>query len=374
MCKITKSILLSLFVTLFAQFPISGMYYRINQNINPNADGCIKNVETGKYCQHKTLEATFKFEKNNRKITNPYFSNQDKNAYKVRVLPCLRQPISGPCGFYSVFHLVQLLKGQSLLSRQALNNLYRGNSAYQRSINYGESSRSNEMQKVAMKHFTNKNFIIAKNGREANQKTLIRYDGYGREIGRETSDGFLDRVKEFQRNGTTQYLVISCEKNATIPGIRLDWDNKNDRLNSLHNHWIAIKIEWVNKQKPGKCPVIISVAESGSPKDLRYARIIHWYYHKFVHAYNFYINRSKFPAASSYRSRNFSNASSSTSKFPATSSYRSRNFSNISSSTSNFPAVRSYRKSNFPKVRNSTSSFPATHSYRRRNFTVYNKI
>jgi len=247
MFKITKSIVISLSFALFTQFPISGMY----NGIDPNADGCIQDAKTEKYRQEQTLEATFAFDEYNGTITEMDFydfSSEDKNAYKIKAIPCLRQPVSGPCGFYSVFHLSQLYKGQSLLNRDALDRLYSNNNAYQQSVSYEIASCSKKMQNIVdqkMNYFTNNNFTIANGGKEANREisTERTLDMYGNIISETTrdSDRFLDRVRKFQQNGTSQYLVISGDANATIPDVTLDW-NTASRPNCLRGHWMAIKL------------------------------------------------------------------------------------------------------------------------------------
>jgi len=287
MYKIIKSILISLSFGLLSQFPLSGMFYQ-QRIINPNKDGCIINAENGRLCDRQTLEATFEKRENTISQVNFYnFGSQDKNVYKVKAIPCLRQPRSGPCGFYSLFHLVQLYWGANLLNQNALNRLLGGNYAFQNSIKNGASSASNDIQNIAnqkMRYFTENNFVVTDGQRDMNQPFTC--DQYQNRIGREDYDSFINRIRQFQQNGTTQYLVISGSTNPNIPGIRLTWNNKNDRLNCLRGHWMALKIEW--QGVAGQSPVVLSVAESGSPKDLRYAKLIHWYYYTFVHAHDFY--------------------------------------------------------------------------------------
>jgi len=301
--KLTKIAIISIFCVLFAQsISLVAMNGRVSYVRVPAGDGDIKNTQTGKFCKNRTLETVFRYTPNFGAIyegKNSDFQRQDKNVYKVRALPCLLQKDSGPCGWYSVFHVSQMCLGRNLLDRDAFNRSF-GNldrefkNASSKSSSTPSSATDTMQQYISayMKHLNNKNFVIASGGQEANQTitTKYQYDGYGNLLGRtkKTSCRFIDRVKEFQRKGTTQHLIIKTDADPTIPGVRLGWDNRNDRLNCLPQHGLALKIEWQNPRRPGQCPAILSVADSGSPKDNRYIRLIHWYYHKFVHAHDFY--------------------------------------------------------------------------------------
>ena len=292
MYKKAKSIIIVLFFAFVAHCHLFGMFV-----ITDGKDGCIVNArESGSWvarmCEGISLESNFVKRDGVVQEIGPLDASQGRNAYRVKALPCLRQPKSGPCGFYSLFHLSQMYKDQTLLDRDTFED------SFHDIYKYCDASGSGDMQKYVtrhMKYFTKENFTIASGGKESNRKIIILTDGWGREIRRkEMRDEFLYRVKEFQRNGTAQYLVIGTDVDVTILDVTLDWDNKNDRLHCIPNHWIALKIEW--QGLPGQSPVILSVADSGSSKDLRYAELIHWYYHKFVHAHDFYLEREPMPA------------------------------------------------------------------------------
>jgi len=204
-----------------------------------------------------------------------------KNFYEVTARTCLRQPKSGPCGWYSMYHLSKLKNGGSLLKR----NLFE--STFDYSKRYCDTSSSRAMKEFIesgnVKGLYSRNvMIVCSKMNDLNyfdNKKVITFGRY---------NSIKERIKDFQKNGNTQYLIVSTSSKSSINGINLHWDDKNNRRSCMGNHWIAIRIAWQDRSKPGKCSVCMDVADSGSVKDNRYAALIHWYYYMFVSKYNYY--------------------------------------------------------------------------------------
>jgi len=252
-----------------------GNSWTVNGNMRPS-DGCIKNAQTGNLCIGRGLETVFVKNGNTiREGNNANFNTNSRNVYKVRAEAGLHQPHSGPCGFYSIFHLSQLKSGASLLDRHTFERIFDHN------VRHCDTSASNHMRQFIQQRIRNLN---APNVMISSVR-INQANGYVSSFGRNNLQG---HIRDFQRNGTSQYIIASTDENSGIRGLRLNWDNRNDRLSCLANHWIALKISWSDRNRSGRCPIEISVVDSGGVKDNRYTALVHWYYNLFTHAYNYY--------------------------------------------------------------------------------------
>ena len=263
--------------------------------INPYNDGCVQSSVTGKLHVCKPLESVFVANgKNIVEGKEDDFVSGDRNVYKVRQFPGLWQEVSGPCGYYALFHLDRMIKsmdangnlldlsGNQLFDRAEYENFFCQCSQelpHIRKRNSSEIALSNrEMKKLIkrrIKSLHKENVAISFS--EINHLEPSYSNTF--------TDGMLTaRIQDFRNNGTPQYLVIgSGEKSKNvknIKGLKLCWDDRLGRKSCLSGHWFAMSIAWAGK--PQKSPVIITLADSGMIRDSRYASIIHWYYQVFV--------------------------------------------------------------------------------------------
>ena len=266
MYKITRSAIISLSFLLLLPVQIYGFY--ANFTNDENQDGVIKSALSNR-CSDQILSKNFIKRDNTISESKNLDVAQGRHTYTVQSMPCLKQIQDGPCGFYSIFHLSQMHHNKNLLDRQKLTNEFR------REIYYN-TSKTKSMYNYIEQHTPyfnpTENFTII-----SNKKSNIMPG---------ERDNLPILIRKFQTEGTPQYLVVHTNCNTPISDITLSWDNRNDRLACIENHWIAVKIEWQGRE--GQSPVIISIADSGSSKDNRFTYLAHWFYHKFVHEYNFY--------------------------------------------------------------------------------------
>ena len=214
------------------------------------------------------------------------FSYNNKYIYKVREYPCLFQGVSGPCGYFSLYNLLSFYensfmgKNSIMLDRAFFDEVYKNwekyvyNGRIKRPMAYSVSSR--ELIR-----------LIKNKVRKLNKKNVMVVYGdvdsfsYNRVA---TMDGrsLKERIRDFRQNGTPQYLIIKTSGKKSIKGVTFEWDDSLGRCSCLQNHWITLKIEWKDPSRPQKCPVLLSVADSGRVLDNRFTATIHWYYHLFV--------------------------------------------------------------------------------------------
>jgi len=264
--------------------------FSLSGYIDPNSDGCMQCSATGKLCVCKPLESVFVMNGINiEEGEEEDFSYGDKNVYKVREFPSLRQKVKGPCGHYALFNLLSMAENSKKMSRvdcdcsfmldrerfefflsqwvQELINI-RGYVSSSRAISNLEIKK---LIKRCVESLYKENVMISfsdiNNLDERDANTF-------------TSGSIKERIRDFRENGTPQYFIFSSSDRKRVKGVKLRWDDRMGRKACLDNHWLAMKIEW--SEEAQKSPVIISVADSGAIKDNRYAAMIHWYYQVFV--------------------------------------------------------------------------------------------
>ena len=266
--------------------------FSINGTLYPSNDGCLQNAQDGCLVLGQVLETVFVKQSGNKKNiirigSSADFSYNNKNIYKVRELPCLFQGVSGPCGYFALYNLLSMYENsimglQSLiLDRAFFEKLYQGwehyvyNGRIRRPMAYSLFSRE------LIKLIRNKVDKLKKRNVMVSFCDLENLSYYGVV----TLDGgsIKDRIRDFRANGTPQYLIIKTSSKKKLSNVIFDWDDSLARRSCLHNHWIALKIEWKDPSRPQKCPVILSVADSGRALDNRFTATIHWYYDLFVH-------------------------------------------------------------------------------------------
>ena len=284
----------------------SGGNLCVERFLEANKDGCIissidKKLEIG-----RAKEAYFMMNKTGRKISqatiedfvkanknDQYFyrdgqhAKASKHVYAIRSIPSLQQPVSGPCGYYATFNILRLFRHHKKFLGISSYDFMMNRSLFEKTFlnrweNYiGKNSLSNE---DIVKIFQNKVFYNIEG-----LKTSFTISGLGlnefndRKISTLDGRSLTDKIKDFRTKGTSQYLIIGTDSpnDKKIWGIDFSWDDRNNRRACIKNHWLAVKIEWMGK--PQTSPIMISVADSGGPKDNRFAALIHWYYYIFTH-------------------------------------------------------------------------------------------
>jgi len=281
--KITKEVIAKIEVK---KFNIGSYNSRVH--IDPNHDGCFIDAQDGSLQAGRMKEARFVMETNGReKMLREVSSSHvvNKNFYKVREIPCLYQKIHGLCGYYALFNLMRLKQNEKkvsstdydfILNRQKfkahfadwqehVNRLRRGRNGV------GLTNREVEsLIRSKAKVLCKKNVMISMcSVGECNPRKVRTFD----------HRTIRKKIKDF-RKGIPQYLILSTSTDKKIKGIKIKWDDRRGRLSCLPNHWIAMKIEW--EGRPQKSPVIISVVDSGGPRDNRFTALVHWYYYMFA--------------------------------------------------------------------------------------------
>ncbi|MFC1841616.1 hypothetical protein ACFLYA_00930 [Candidatus Dependentiae bacterium] len=259
--------------------------YTVSAKIDPNHDGCIKNSEDGNLHLAEALEEIFVKIGDNVTIGSARdFIMGNKNVYKVIQHPSLMQPYDGPCGYYALFNILKLLTGtvlpSQLLDRYSFEPLFYDWKQY----NNGNIAVSNIAMKGLIENkipeLCKRNVMVSCEDVNAanrlHEKSVITFGGGSVE----------ERIRDFQQNGIPQYLIVGTNErqNTGINGLNLLWSDIDNRLACTENHWLVIKIEWQNSCIPGRCPVIVTVMDSGGARDNRYATTIHWYYYLFAHS------------------------------------------------------------------------------------------
>ena len=257
-----------------------GEHY-ISTKLDPDNDGCVTNCEDGRLCVAEPLESVFVM--NGREMrpgSGHDFEVGGSNVYKVRNLPSLHQKVNGPCGYYALFNLLKIYHGETspaqLLDRAAFESLY---PLWWAHCSCADAISNYDLQSLIKNKVTSlckENVIIS--CCDVNYKN--KFDEM--EVLKFGDDNSLAaRVQDFRVNGRAQYLIVGTDKEKQdISGIKLKWDNFNNRRSCTPGHWIAMKIEWASK--PGYSPVIITVSDSSGAYDNRFAETIHWYYYMFV--------------------------------------------------------------------------------------------
>ncbi|MFC1842680.1 hypothetical protein ACFLYU_03425 [Candidatus Dependentiae bacterium] len=255
----------------------------VSVGLDPNNDGCIKAAEDEKLHVGQSLETVFMKSGRNLYIAEAAdLVGADKNVYKIIQKPSLYQEVSGPCGYYALNNLLKECTGNTscscLLNRAEFDQFYdevRGYNEYKLAVS---NIAMRDIIENKLTQLCKKNVMVSvediNHYNILHERNVITFGG----------GTAMDRVKDFQENGTPQYIVASTSERGSIPGLRLYWDNIDDRLYSTDNHWLAIKIEWADENRPGKCPVHITVFDSSGPKDNRFSAIVHWYYYVFAHS------------------------------------------------------------------------------------------
>lgn len=279
---------------LICSIDIDEKKYGFETEINlSGGDGCIESAQDGKITINVPLEAVFRKSGNQVSLIDcTEFCNckaclQDNNFYKVIEYPCLYQKESGPCGYYSINNI--LLAYTGLISKDKLLNDIEFNDFYSKLVEYncGKNKISNiEIANIIRNKVTelcqpnvfisvakmNNDFIIS-------NSDIMTFGS--------TGGNATDRILDFRNNGTPQYIILGTADKDQVShakNLNLNWDNTNERLNCVENHWLVMTIEWQDPSQPGNCPVIIRVFDSSGPKDNRFAELIHWYYQVFVHS------------------------------------------------------------------------------------------
>jgi len=269
--------------------------YQTSFQINPNCDGCLISSDDDKLYIGKKLEAIFVMEKGwegkRIKIGNVHdFRRKSKYVYKVCQLPCVNQKEEGVCGFGSLCNILHLKEHHGYVENYdfMLNrSSFECNLADWERYIYGRrrGSRNDGLSNVELKRLINN-----KVHQLCHRNVILSFfdvddnidNWHYRKYNTFSSGGSMrDRIKDFQRNGTPQYIIASTSIKKRMRSVKLDWDDRSDRLSCLPNHWIALKIEW--KGISMNSPVILTVVDSGGPRDNRYAALIHWYYKLFAH-------------------------------------------------------------------------------------------
>lgn len=267
--------------------------YKTFSQINPNCDGCLINSDTGKLHIGDKLETVFVMDtgwsKKIRVGTERDFNRRSRFVYKVCQYPSVNQKKKGLCGFGSLFNILNLKEHRNtthcdfMLDRSKFEDLVRQGERYIRKKRWYR--RGDGITNIDLQNFINneirqlckKNVIISLldiDDRDINNLYYRKYNIFG-------AGSIWNRIRDFQRNGTTQYLIVQTSTKKEIRGITLDWKDINGRKACLPNHWIALKIAW--KGEPMNSPVIITIADSGGPRDNRYVALIASYYDLFVH-------------------------------------------------------------------------------------------
>jgi len=284
--KVSKAIICSINVKLSKRGAFNS-----HGRVNPNSDGCLQCSVTGKLCVCKPLESVFVMcGKNVKEGSSRDFSNGgNKNVYKVREVPCVRQKRSGPCGYYSLFNLLCMFENSRkmksshcdygfMLDRKRFESFF---SEWEQNVKNmrGWFSSTDALSNREMKR------LIESGAKSLHKKNvMISFCDINNLDNRKANTfaygSIKGRIKDFRTKGTPQYIIFSSSSSKNVKGINLCWDDRRGRKACLGNHWIAMKIEWAGREQ--KSPVIISVADSGMTRDNRYAAMIHWYYQTFV--------------------------------------------------------------------------------------------
>jgi len=254
--------------------------YKIRTSMNPNNDGCIKDSDDGKLIVCEPVEAVFvKSGKTISEGTDLDFCTGDENVYKIIQKPSLWQMVNGPCGYYALYNALSMYNGQDSCKNLLDRVKFEENFAIWKA-HIGNEALSNydvkDLVEKKVSELCKSNVIITVSDINS-QNRMLESETFC--FGGSTID---ERIKDFQENGTEQYIILGTGTASKIKGIRFNWENFNGRHACVENHWVAIKIEWKDKSKPGKCPVIMTVADSSGTKDDRYAAPLHWYYQVFV--------------------------------------------------------------------------------------------
>lgn len=260
--------------------------FKVEIRLNPNGSGCIKDAENGNLSVDKPIEKVFV--KNGDRVDiagSDRFAYGDKNIYKVIQYPCIHQETEGPCGYYALGNLLKAVRGEvlpgQLLNWAEFDGFYKRLKALNCDLKSMTNGNMREIIKSDLLELNKDNVMISveminrRNKIEASKVYTFA-----------SQMSVKEKIRDFQVNGITQYLIIgtgSKKENSSINGLSLNWDNSLEKLNCVEDHWLALKIEWANPSRPGKCPVILSVFDSSGPKDNRFATLIHWYYYLFAH-------------------------------------------------------------------------------------------